>query len=88
MNYVLDTHTHTIASGHAYNTMTEMMQAAVDKDLELLCITDHAPEMPGGPHLFYFSNSDMIDREYYQKKFGGKTKFLFGSELNILEDGK
>lgn len=75
MNYVLDTHTHTIASGHAYNTMTEMMQAAVDKDLELLCITDHAPEMPGGPHLFYFSNSDMIDREYYQKNLEARQNF-------------
>ncbi len=56
--------------------MTEMMQAAVDKDLELLCITDHAPEMPGGPHLFYFSNSDMIDREYYQKKIWRQDKIF------------
>lgn len=88
MKYVLDTHTHTIVSGHAYNTMNEMMQAAAKKELELLCITDHAPEMPGSTHLFYYTNSVMIDRNYFQEKFGGKTKFLFGSELNILEGGK
>lgn len=88
MNHVLDTHAHTIVSGHAYNTMTEMMQAAVDKGLELLCITDHAPDMPGSTHLFYFTNSSMVDREHFRQKFGGKTRFLFGVELNILEGGK
>ena len=25
-NYVLDTHTHTIASGHSYSTMREMIE--------------------------------------------------------------
>ena len=28
MKYTLDSHTHTIASGHAYNTINEMVQAA------------------------------------------------------------
>lgn len=46
MNYVLDVHTHTIASGHAYNTMREMAKAAADKGLELLGITEHAMAMP------------------------------------------
>ena len=88
MRYVLDTHTHTIVSGHAYNTMTEMMSAAAAMGLELLCITDHAPAMPGSTHPYYFSNSTVIDREYYRKKFGGKTRFLIGSELNILDGGE
>ncbi|MDD3279275.1 MAG: phosphatase [Lachnospiraceae bacterium] len=87
MKDVMDTHTHTIVSGHAYNTMTEMMQAAAEKGLELLAITDHAPKMPGSTHPFYFSNSSMIDRDYYTKKFGGKTRYLIGSELNILPGG-
>ena len=47
MNIVLDTHTHTLASGHAYNTMTEIIDAAVQKGLKLLAITEHAPAMPG-----------------------------------------
>ena len=31
MKYVLDVHTHTIASGHAYNTIKEMAQSASEK---------------------------------------------------------
>ena len=42
MKYVLDVHTHTIASGHAYNTIKEMAQSASEKGLELLGITEHA----------------------------------------------
>lgn len=87
MNYVLDSHTHTIASGHAYNTLNEMMAAAADKDLELLAITDHAPALPGAPHLFYYTNARVIDRDYYYEKYGRKTRLLFGTEVNILPDG-
>ena len=47
MNYVLDVHTHTIASGHAYNTMREMAKAASEKGLELLGITEHAMQCRG-----------------------------------------
>ncbi len=35
MRDVLDSHTHTIASGHAYSTMHEMAAAAAEKGLEL-----------------------------------------------------
>ena len=54
MRVEIDTHTHTLASGHAYNTLNEMAQAAADKGLKGLAITEHAPEMPGTCHLFYF----------------------------------
>ncbi len=37
--YVLDLHTHTYASGHAYNTMNEMAYAAKEKGLQLLGIS-------------------------------------------------
>ena len=33
---VMDLHTHTVASGHAYCTLREMARAASDKGLELL----------------------------------------------------
>ena len=42
MEYILDLHTHTIASGHAYSTIREMAQAASEKGLKLLGITEHA----------------------------------------------
>ena len=78
MKDILDVHTHTIASGHAYNTIYEMAKAAAEKGLELLGITEHAPNMPGSCHVFYFQNLRVIPREM----FG--IKVLFGAELNIL----
>lgn len=79
MNYVLDTHTHTVASGHAYCTIREMAKAASEKGLELLGITEHGPMMPGSCHEFYFSNIRVVDRELYG------VELLFGVELNILD---
>lgn len=80
MKYVLDMHTHTIASGHAYNTMKEMAVAAKEKGLELLGITEHAPNMPGTCHSFYFDNFKIIDRDAYA------VPLLLGVELNILDE--
>jgi len=57
MDYLLDVHTHTIASGHAYNSMMEMAKAGFDKGLKLLGITEHAPMMPGTCHSLYFLKS-------------------------------
>lgn len=78
MNLVLDTHTHTIASGHAYNTINEMVKSAADKGLKLLAITDHAPMMPGSCSYMNFLNYRVLRRE----KYG--VKLLFGAELNII----
>lgn len=76
--YFLDVHTHTLASGHAYNTILEMAKAAADQNLALLGITEHAPAMPEGCSEFYFSNLGMVDRRVY-----GIDLWL-GAELNIL----
>lgn len=79
--YEADTHTHTIASGHAYNTIMEMARAAADKGLKAIAITDHAPAVMGAPTEMYFSNYYIIGREL----FG--LRLLMGVELNILNDG-
>lgn len=79
MNYVLDVHTHTLVSGHAYNTMREMASAAADKGLELLGITEHGINMPGTCCSFYFENLKMVEREL----FG--VELLLGVELNIID---
>ena len=78
-NSVLDLHTHTIVSGHAYSTLREMAKAASDKGLELLGITEHAPKMPGTCHLFYFDNLRIVPRELYG------IELVLGSEVNILD---
>jgi putative hydrolase len=51
-----DLHTHTIASGHAYSTLTELAVAAASRGLELIAITDHGPAVPQGAHPWYFWN--------------------------------
>lgn len=83
LKLVLDSHTHTLASGHAYSTLEENVRAAKEKGLELLCCTDHGVTMPGGPHLFYFSNLHVI-----QRKIDG-VEILAGIEANIISyDGE
>ncbi|MCM0651052.1 phosphatase [Clostridium swellfunianum] len=79
MNYVIDTHTHTVASGHAYNTLLENIKYASDNGIEVLAATDHGPKMPGGPHIFYFSNLKVLPRQIY-----GVT-LLKGCEANIID---
>lgn len=79
MNDILDLHTHTIASGHAYNTLYEMIHSAAAKGLGLLGITDHSPGLPGSCHAFHFINFKVIPREL----FG--VKILMGCELNITD---
>ena len=79
MEFTFDLHTHTVASGHAYSTVQEMAKAAADKGLKGLAITEHAPEMPGTCHLYYFQNLRIVPR----KRFG--IELLFGVELNILD---
>lgn len=80
MKIAIDTHTHTLASGHAYNTIREMASMAADKGLDALAITEHAPLMPGSCQLFYFQNLRVMPREMYG------IEILFGTELNIMDE--
>ncbi len=79
MNNYLDFHTHTIVSGHAFNTMNEMIAMAEEKEIAMYGITDHGPAMPGSCHQMHFGNLKIIDRKAY-----GLELFL-GVELNILD---
>ncbi len=79
MRFIADTHAHTLASGHAYSTIREMAAAGAQKGLQALALTEHAPEMPGTCHLFYFQNLDVIPREI------NGIQILFGTELNIMD---
>lgn len=74
-----DLHTHTIASGHAYNTLYEMVQAAANAGLSYFGSSDHAPAMPGSSGEMYFCNFSVIPKEL----FG--VRLFMGCELNILD---
>lgn len=79
MKYVLDMHTHTVVSGHAYTTLLENAKYASEIGLELLGTTDHGPSMPGAPHHWYFGNLKVLPRELF-----GVT-MLYGCEANIID---
>ena len=76
---LMDLHTHTVVSGHAYNTIYEMAASAAKKGVALLGISDHGPNMMGACEAIYFSNFKVLPRELYG------VKMLFGCELNILD---
>lgn len=83
-DFVLDVHTHTIASGHAYNTIDEMITEAKKKNLKLLGISDHCFDMPGSSHSYYFSNFNVLKKVKQSKEL----EVLFGCEANIIETEK
>ncbi len=56
MRIIADMHTHTVASTHAYSTITEMAKAAFDMGLKFLACTDHTPNSTDGPHVWHFHN--------------------------------
>jgi hypothetical protein len=65
---LLDVHTHTVASGHAYSSLQEMAQAAADKGLQVLGITEHGPSIVGTCPLVYFRNMFVVPRQLYGVK--------------------
>lgn len=79
MNYVMDMHTHTIASGHAYSTLQENITAAKAKGLKYLGLSEHGPGIIGGPKPIYFQNYKIIPREY------GGLRLFCGVEANITD---
>lgn len=83
MKMLVDLHTHTVTSGHAYSTITENALAASGKGIKLLGMTDHGPSMPGAPHLYHFGNFSIIPDEI------SGVKILPGVEANIINhEGK
>ena len=79
MKNLCDLHTHTTASGHAYNTLYEMARAGAEAGLSIFGSSDHAPAMPGTCSEMYFCNFSVIPREL----FG--VRLLMGCELNIID---
>lgn len=53
--------------------------AASEKGLQILGITEHAPELPGACDPIYFRNLHVVPREMYG------VRLLLGAELNILD---
>lgn len=83
MKFVVDSHTHTISSGHAYSTLQENALVAAQKRLEIIAMTDHGPSVEGAPKRLFFSNLRVLPETICG------VRILKGIEANILDyDGK
>ncbi|MDR2481946.1 MAG: phosphatase [Spirochaetaceae bacterium] len=79
MKIVIDTHTHSIASGHAYSTIDEIARSAKKKRLKGFVITEHGPALQGFPHVYYFGNLRILPKTLYN------VRVFSGVELNIMD---
>ena len=75
-----DLHVHTIGSGHGFSTVTENCEAAIQKGMELIALTDHGPEVPQGAHNWFFWNMSHVPG------FHKGLVILRGCEANIIPD--
>ncbi len=80
--YPVDLHMHTLASTHAYSTVHYYLAEAVRKNLQLIAITDHGPEMVDAPHEFHFNNMRILPRVV------NGVGILRGVEANIKANGE
>ena len=80
MRIIADTHTHTVASTHAYSTVLEMAQYAEKAGLTALAVTDHTPNSTDGPHVWHFHNL----KKALPRELCG-VKMIFGAESSIID---
>lgn len=78
MKLLVDTHTHTISSGHAYSTIQENAREAFENGIKMLNMSDHGPAMNGAPFLYHFGNLEVIPENLYG------VRIIKGAEVNIV----
>ncbi|MDO5707032.1 MAG: phosphatase [Andreesenia angusta] len=75
----VETHCHTLASGHAFSTLEEVIQMAKKKGMKAVSFTEHAPGMPGGPNIYHIINQQVIPKEIEG------IRVYKGVEANIID---
>ena len=78
---VIDLHTHTIASGHAFGTIEENALAAKQKGLVGLGISDHAPGVDSRTDPLSFSALCEVPRKIHG------INIYYGVENNVTNEG-
>lgn len=79
MKIAVDTHCHSVASGHAYSTVEEMARAARRLGLRGFVLSDHGPGMEGTTHRYHFGNLGALP----QRMRG--VRLYRGVEANIMD---
>jgi putative hydrolase len=80
MKIIAETHTHTIASGHAFSSLRENARACAQLGILFLANTDHSGLYPGAPPEVYFYTQTKI----FPRKMEG-VYLLTGCEVNIKD---
>lgn len=81
MRFLVDLHTHTIASDHAYSTIKDYIDYASDNAIQMFACTDHGPSLPDAPHKWHFANMRVIPH------IVNDVAILRGIEANITAAG-
>lgn len=78
---LIDLHTHSVLSRHAYSSLTENVEYARSIGLKVYGISEHQPDPYGvGAHKFAFANCGRLIKDRFDD-----IQVLTGVELNILE---
>ena len=83
---MIDSHTHTRYSKHAVGTVDELAAAAIQRNVKVLTITDHAP--------FFVDDQNRLledelrpycdDIERVRRRYAGRMKILTGMEFDFM----
>ncbi len=80
MKIIADTHTHSLATGHAFSTIGENVKEAQKMGLKFLAMTDHGPMIPDAvnmPHLIHAS--------FGLPRMADGVVLMRGVEANIID---
>lgn len=81
MDTIVDLHTHSVLSRHAYSSVTENIEYAYSKGLKVYGISEHQyDDFNVGAHHFVFLNGPRAIPNYWHE-----MRVLKGAELNILD---
>ncbi len=79
MDLLIDTHTHTVLSGHAYSTIFENVILAAEKGLQGIVVTEHCDHMPN----VRFPSTIAYQRQLPEEYRG--VRIFRGIETNIMQ---
>jgi putative hydrolase len=76
---MIDTHTHTVLSGHAWSTLRENAVVAAKRGMAGMCLTEHGSAMPCSGPFFLTQAQRMLPPEVEG------VRVYYGVEANIMD---